>query len=49
MPAGTTGRICIYANQSTQVLLDVAGFLTPDTFVPRNPDGSADRVLDTRN
>ena len=49
VPAGTDGRICVFANQSTQALLDVAGYLTPDTFIPRNPDGSADRVLDTRN
>lgn len=49
VPAGTDGRICVFANQSTQAVLDVAGYLTAGTFVPFNPDGSADRVLDTRS
>ena len=49
VPAGTDGRICVFANRSTQAVLDVAGYLTNGTFVPRNSDGSADRILDTRN
>lgn len=49
VPAGTGGRICVYAVRSTQAVIDVAGYLTAGTFVPRNADGSADRLLDTRN
>ena len=48
VPAGEDGEICVYASAGTQAIIDVAGYLTPGTFVPLNADGSATRVLNTR-
>jgi hypothetical protein len=47
--AGTDGQVCVFANQRTDVVLDIAGYLTEGAFIPINADGSANRVLDTRD
>lgn len=49
VPAGDDGQICVYASAASQVILDVAGYMAPGVFVPVNADGSADRVLNTRD
>ncbi|MEM9745845.1 MAG: hypothetical protein AAF945_04050 [Actinomycetota bacterium] len=48
VPGGFEGDTCVFASESTDVIIDVSGFFTPGTFFPVSDDGSADRVLDTR-
>jgi hypothetical protein len=43
---GTSGRICVYSNVATDVVVDVSGSLSPTTFVPL---GSPKRIADSRN
>jgi len=48
VPAGDDGEICVYASVASQVIIDVSGYLPPGVFISLNADGSADRVLDSR-
>lgn len=48
VPVGADGDVCIYSSLSTDVIIDVAGYLGAGTFIPLNADGSATRVLNTR-
>ncbi len=42
---GTNGSVCLFVQASTEVLVDLAGFVPPtSTFIPTSPE----RVLDTR-
>lgn len=49
VPAGSDGRICVYSSAPTGVIIDVAGYMADGVFVPLNADGSATRVLNTRD
>lgn len=49
VPAGTDGRICVYASVPADVILDINSYLLAGTFVPDNADGSASRLFDTRS
>ena len=49
VPAGAGGQICVYASATSQVIIDVAGYMAAGVFVPLNADGSATRVLNTRD
>ena len=42
---GTNGSVCLYLSSSTDVIVDLAGFVpATSTFIPTSPE----RVLDTR-
>jgi len=49
VPVGDGGKVCAYASTSTHFVADVAGFLVTGVFTPVSEDGSANRVLNTRN
>lgn len=48
VPAGADSEVCVYSSAKAGVIVDVAGYLTSGVFVPLNADGSATRVLNTR-
>jgi hypothetical protein len=43
-----TGNVCFYTTSETHLVVDVAGYLASGTTRPANADGSARRILDTR-
>ncbi len=44
-PVGANGKVCFYTNQSSHLLVDIAGWFSDSSFVGATPK----RVLDTRN
>ena len=44
-PVGATGKVCFYTNQTSHLLVDIAGWFSGSSFVGATPK----RVLDTRN
>ena len=48
VPAGAEGRLCAMSNVATHLIVDVDGSTDKSVFTPENPNGEADRAVDTR-
>lgn len=45
---GKDGKVCATPSVSTEVILDLSGFMSPDSFKPFSENGNAVRLVDSR-